>query len=51
MGMKYMLGGFNYPYQGLEATRQTRWLVVAIVYFIYLSIKFDGVDMQKRGND
>lgn len=49
MGMKYMIYGFNYPYKGYEASRQTRYIVTAIFWFIIYSLKYDGVDINKRG--
>jgi hypothetical protein len=50
MGMKYMIYGFNYPYRYYEASRQTRYIIVAIFWFIVYSLKYDGVDINKRGN-
>lgn len=49
MGMKYMLHGFNYPYNGYEETRQTDFIIVAIILFVYMSLTYDGVDFSKRG--
>ena len=48
MGMKYMIKGFNYPYSYLERMIQTRWLPVAIFWFVVFCFKYDGVDMGKR---
>lgn len=46
--MKYMINAFNYPYQGYEKCKQTKYFVVAAFWFAVLSIKYDGVDIQKR---
>lgn len=48
MGMKYMLSAFNYPYQGADVNKQTKFFIVAAFWFAMLSIKYDGVDIQKR---
>lgn len=49
MGMKYMIYAFNYyPYIGYDTSKQTRFLIVAVFWFILFSIKYDGVDIQKR---
>lgn len=49
MGMKYIINAFDYPYQGIEVERQTKWFIVAISFFCLFSFKYDGVDLQKRG--
>ncbi len=49
MGMKYTIYGFNYPYKGYEASRQTRFIPIAIFWFIVYSFKYDGADVNKRG--
>ena len=49
MGMKYMIYGFNYPYKGYVASQQTRYIIIAIFWFITYSLKYDGVDIYKRG--
>jgi len=49
MGRKYMISAFNYPYQGIEKSKQTEFLFIAIFHFIVLSIRYDGVDITKRG--
>lgn len=49
MGQKYMIYAFNYPFQGYTHSKQTRWLIIAIGYVIAWSIKYDGVDLNKRG--
>ena len=50
MGMKYMISAFRYPWTGVHhASRQTRWLPVAIFWLIFYSIKYDAVDLEKRG--
>lgn len=50
MGRKYMLDAFNYPYPGYSShVKQTNWLFIAVIYFIVYSIKYDGVNIQKRG--
>ena len=48
MGMKYMINAFNYPYQGYEKCKQTKIFIIAVFWFTILSIKYDGVDIQKR---
>jgi hypothetical protein len=49
MGMKYIIDAFNYPWRGvIEAQHQTRYWVVAAVWFAYYSIKYDGVNITKR---
>ena len=48
MGMKYMVYAFNYLYTGYDTSKQTRFLIVAVFWFILFSIKYDGVDIQKR---
>lgn len=48
--MKYIINAFNYPYKWVEAQKQTSWIIVAIIYFIIFSIKYDGVDVAKRGD-
>ena len=48
MGMKYMINAFNYPYQGYEKCKQTKFFIIAVFWFSVLSIKYDGVDIQKR---
>ena len=50
MGMKYMINAFNYPYQGYEKCKQTKIFIIAVFWFTVLSIKYDGVDIQKRVN-
>jgi hypothetical protein len=50
MGMKYMIYGFNYPYGGYYiASKQTKWLLVAMFWVAVFCMKYDGVDVQKRG--
>lgn len=50
MGMKYMLYAFNYPKSiGYEEEKQTRYLIVCIFWFIILSVLYDGVTVEKRG--
>lgn len=49
MGMKYIIYGFNYPYRGYKVSRQTRFMPIAIWWFIVYSLKYDGVDVNKRG--
>lgn len=49
MGQKYAIYAFNYPYQGYEKTKQTKWLLVALAYVVVWSIQYDGVDVNKRG--
>lgn len=48
MGMKYMIYAFNYPYSGYDDEKQTKFLVVCVFWFIVLSIKYDGVTVEKR---
>ena len=49
MGMKYMINAFNYPYyRGYEKCKQTKFFIIAAFWFAVLSIKYDGVDIQKR---
>ena len=48
MGMKYMINAFNYPYRGYEKCKQTEFFIIAAFWFAILSIKYDGVDIQKR---
>ena len=48
MGMKYMIYAFNYPYTGYDMSKQTRFFIIAIFWFMLFSIKYDGVDIQKR---
>ena len=48
MGLKYMINAFNYPCKGYEENKQTRYFIVAVFWFAVLSIKYDGVDIQKR---
>lgn len=42
--MKYMIYAFNYPYTGYDISKQT----IAALWFMLFSIKYDGVDIQKR---
>jgi hypothetical protein len=49
MGEKYRLEAFNYPFYEYQEHRSTRFLLKAVVLFIYLSFKYDGVEMTKRG--
>lgn len=50
MGMKYMLSAFNYPFKGYsEVVKQTRYFIVCAFWFLVFSIKYDGVDIQMRG--
>jgi hypothetical protein len=46
--MKYMLSAFNYPYRGADTSKQTRFLIVALFWFVVLSLEYDGVDFSKR---
>ena len=46
--MKYMVYAFNYPYTGHDIIKQTRFLITAVFWLILFSIKYDGVDIQKR---
>lgn len=48
MGMKYIIDGFNYPYRGIEAQRQTSYWLIAAFWFAVYSIQFDGVNITKR---
>ena len=48
MGMKYMIYAFNYTHMEYDASKQTRFLIVSVFWFILFSIKYDGVDIQKR---
>ena len=48
MGMKYMINAFNYPYRGCEKCKQTKFFIIAAFWFAVLSIKYDGVDIQKE---
>lgn len=48
MGMKYMIYAFNYPYAGYNVSKQTRFFIISVFWFMLLSIKYDGVDIQKR---
>lgn len=50
MGHKYMLSAYEYPYPGYaERVINTDYLIVAVLWFIVLSIQYFGVDVQKRG--
>ena len=50
MGQKYMISAFDYPHKGYcDYNKQTKWLIVAVFWFVYYSIKHFGVDIQKRG--
>ena len=48
MGTKYMINAFNYPYSGLENSKQCKTVVGCLFWFVILAIKYDGVDVQKR---
>ena len=48
MGRKYEVKGFNYPFTYYEAGKWTKWLPVAIFWFIVYSIEFHGVTLEKR---
>ena len=48
MGMKYMIYAFKYPYTGHDISKQTRFFIVAVFWFMLFSIKYDGVDITKR---
>jgi hypothetical protein len=48
MGTKYMINAFNYPYEGYEKGKQCRFLITCLFWFIVLSIKYDGVNLEKR---
>ena len=45
----HSISAFNYPYKGIEANRVTGSWIVCIFWFIVFSIKYDGVDVAKRG--
>ena len=49
MGMKYMINAFNYPYQGYEKCKQTKFFFFFLFWLAVLSIKYVGVDIQ-NGN-
>lgn len=49
MGRKYMIDAFNYPYGGAEAQKQCGTLISCMFWIAVLSIKFDGVNLTKRG--
>lgn len=50
MGEKYRITAFDYPYKGYdEYVKQTRYLIVALWYMIFWSIKHFGVNLFKRG--
>jgi hypothetical protein len=46
---KYKLSAFNYPFYEYQEHKSTRFLVKAIAEFVYLSFKYDGVELTKRG--
>lgn len=48
MGLKYMISAFNYPHKGYEKWKQTKYFIIAVFWFAVFSIKYDGVDIQKR---
>ena len=48
MGMKYEIHAKNYETDYWAYSKQTRWLVIAIVYFISTSMKFEAVNLMKR---
>ena len=48
MGKKYTINAFNYHYMGVEAQCKTNCGFIAIICFMFYSIKYDGVDIAKR---
>lgn len=48
MGMKYEINGFNYPHRGYNGCKQTRFFIIAVLWFMIFSVKYDGVDIHKR---
>ena len=48
MGMKYMIYAFNYPYTGYDISKQTKFFIIAALWFVLFSIKYDGVDIKKE---
>lgn len=51
MGMKYMVQALKYdrgPGPLYDACKQTRFMLVAVFWFVIFSIKYDGVDLQLR---
>lgn len=48
MGMKYTIYNFDYPYEGYENIKETRFLIVALLYFIIYTVKYDAVDIEVR---
>lgn len=49
MGTKYMLYAFNYPKSiGYEEEKQCNFRITCLFWFIILSVKYDGVTLEKR---
>ena len=49
MGSKYLIYGFNYPYEGMMVTiKQTKFFLVALFWFAIGSLKYDGVNVLVR---
>lgn len=51
MGYKYMIYGFNYPYGGVEYSKQCRIAVTFLFWLIVFCAKYDGVDVNIRRGD
>lgn len=49
MGEKYMIMAFDYPFKGYCDSKQTKWLFIAVFWFIIWSVKHFGVILEKRG--
>lgn len=46
MGQKYMIYGYDYVKP--KNLKQTQWIIIAFIYLIVWSIKYDSVDLYKR---
>lgn len=43
-----MIYAFDYPYTGYDISKQTKFIIIAVFWFVLFSIKYNGVDIQKR---
>lgn len=51
MGKKYSIYAFDYPYKGYyKCWKNTSFFIVAVCYFFIWSVKYFGVNLEKRGN-
>lgn len=49
MGNEYSIHTFKYPSKGYyNKYKETKWFVIALLYFIYYAIKCDGLNFEIR---